>query len=135
MKSVLQKIFIHLLRGSKVEGNQGYGATFRHHFVSVLHEVMVHSTLLPKCRHDSRISLECWECKKYQTCYVIMSRYHEVISQLKKLSLTHLYFFITNSCLFYMKSLVAMKTHLFQTSGNCVNKAIISYTLCLFCCR
>ena len=36
---------------------------------------------------------------------------------------------------FGLKSLVAMKTHLFQISGNCVNKAIISYILCLFCCR
>ena len=38
-------------------------------------------------------------------------------------------------CLFYMKSLVAMKPHLFQTSSICVNKAIISYILCLFCSR
>ena len=23
--------------------------------------------------HDGRISLECWECKKYLTCYIIMT--------------------------------------------------------------
>ena len=33
--------------------------SYRRHFVPVLHEVMVHSTLLPKCPHDSTTSLEC----------------------------------------------------------------------------
>ena len=41
---------------------------------------LVHCTILPRCPvmtskwwHDSRISLECWECKKYLICYVIMT--------------------------------------------------------------
>ena len=50
-----------------------YGHSYRRHFVPVLHEVMVHSTLLPKCPHDSTTSLECIECQKYLTCYVIMT--------------------------------------------------------------
>ena len=56
-----------------VEGKQEFKTTYRPQFVSVLHEVMVHSTLLPKCPNDSRMSLECCECKKYLTDYVIMT--------------------------------------------------------------
>ena len=38
------------IKGSKlqVEGKDQFGATYRHQFVPVLHEVMVHSTLLPR---------------------------------------------------------------------------------------
>ena len=35
-----------------VDGKGRFGNTYRHHFVSVLHEVMAHSTLLPRCPHD-----------------------------------------------------------------------------------
>ena len=68
---------------------------------------------------------------EYLTCYVIMK---SSVNERKSI-LTYLSIFLTNLCLFYMKSLVAIKTHSFQTSCNCVNKAIISYILCLFCCR
>ena len=41
-----------------VEGNRRFKDSYRLHFVPVLHEVMVHSALLPKCPHDSARSLE-----------------------------------------------------------------------------
>ena len=57
----------------EVEVNHRFKRSYRLHFVSVLHEVMVHCTLLPKCLNDGRMSLECCECKKYLTDYVIMT--------------------------------------------------------------
>ena len=56
-----------------VEEKGRFCASYRLHFVSILHEVMVHSTRLPKCPLDSRVSLECWEGKKYLTSDVIMT--------------------------------------------------------------
>ena len=58
---------------SEVEGKGRFKTTYPSQFVSVLHEVMVHSTLLPKCPNDSTTSLECCKCKKYLTGYVIMT--------------------------------------------------------------
>ena len=63
-----------------VDGKQGFKDSYRLHFVSVLHEVMVHSNLLPRWLvmtsqwwHHGGIPLECLECQKYLTCYVIMT--------------------------------------------------------------
>ena len=63
-----------------VDGKGRFGNTYRHHFVSVLHEVMAHSTLLPRWLvmtsqwwNHGGIPLECFECQKYLICYVIMT--------------------------------------------------------------
>ena len=50
----------------------------------------------------------------------------------KRSLLTYLYIFLTNSCLFYTTSFVAIKTHSFQILCNFVNKAIISYIFVCF---
>ena len=71
-----------------VEENQGFYRTYRRHFVSVLHEVIVHSTFLPKCPNDSRMSLECFECKKYLTGCVI----HDVTRHWKWVKYQKLHF-------------------------------------------
>ena len=42
-----------------VEGKDRFGTTYQSQFVSVLHEVMVHSTLLQKCTSGNGISMEC----------------------------------------------------------------------------
>ena len=44
--------FITPRRTTWEEEKGRFCSSYRHHFVSVLHEVMVHSTLLPKCPHD-----------------------------------------------------------------------------------
>ena len=61
-----------------VDGKQGFKDSYRLHFVSVLHEVMVHSTLLPRWLvmttlwwNHGGIPLECLECQKYLTYYVV----------------------------------------------------------------
>ena len=75
MQNSMTKFKIGGLDTSKyhVDGKQEFKHSYRLNFVPVLHEVMVHGTLLPKCPNDSRMSLECCECKKYLTGYVIMT--------------------------------------------------------------
>ena len=67
-----------------------------------------------------------YNVKKYLTCYVIMTSSVNV----KRSILTYLYIFPTNSCLFYMKPLVAIKTCLFEISGNCVNNYYFIFFVC-----
>ena len=60
--------------------------------MSVLHEVMVHSTLLPKCPNDSRMSLECCECKKISD----RLRHHDVTGHWKWVKSQKLHFSYQN---------------------------------------
>ena len=52
------KVFVLLLR--LVERKGRFTITYRPQFVSVLHEVMVHSTLLPKVMSDDVTMMTTW---------------------------------------------------------------------------
>ena len=56
-----------------VEGNQGYGPSFGTILCDIMWLLPRYPVMTSHRWHDSRISLECWECKKYQTCYIIMA--------------------------------------------------------------
>ena len=72
-----------------------------------------------------------WETVVWETKSQTLLRMPAWPSQWKHVNFYLFINFFLNSCLFCMKSLVALKTHSFQTSHNCVNKAII---LCILVC-